>query len=280
MSTQFISFDYALKRVLRDKANYDVLEGFMSELLEYNVKVKDIVESELDNEKFNRVDILVENEKGELMMVELQFSYGLDYLLQMALGVGKIIINKKYSKLRKVIAINIVYFEEEQEDDYVYRSNTVFRGIHVDDELQPDAFQCERYGIETPADIYPEYYILKIKQFNDKITDKLDEWIYFLKHNSVKDEFTAKGLDKIRKVLLYENLTSEEKAEYDRIQDVRYQNWNMLYSAELKGKVEGRIEGRIEGRTEAREEYESKLAEKEAALARALAELAALKNNK
>ncbi|MDR2706634.1 MAG: hypothetical protein LBC02_12715, partial [Planctomycetaceae bacterium] len=58
-----ISFDYALKRLLRNKSNYDVLEGFLSVLLKTDVKVKSIGESESNKEhekdKYNKVDILV-----------------------------------------------------------------------------------------------------------------------------------------------------------------------------------------------------------------------------
>ncbi|MDR1595006.1 MAG: hypothetical protein LBS43_11075, partial [Prevotellaceae bacterium] len=104
-----------------------------------------------------------------------------------------------------------------------------------------------------------------------------DEWIYFFKHNSVKDEFTAKGLSKVRKVLLYENLTPNEKAEYDKILEVRRDNQVALDSALLRVRVEYELQLASE-----REEKEAALArerEKEAALARALAELEALKNN-
>ncbi|MDR1595108.1 MAG: PD-(D/E)XK nuclease family transposase, partial [Prevotellaceae bacterium] len=64
-----ISFDYALKRLLRNKANYDVLEGFLSELFGYDVKVQNIVESETNKDnktdKYNKFDILIEDEKGK-----------------------------------------------------------------------------------------------------------------------------------------------------------------------------------------------------------------------
>ncbi|MCL2131193.1 MAG: Rpn family recombination-promoting nuclease/putative transposase, partial [Lentimicrobiaceae bacterium] len=65
-----ISFDWAMKRLLRSKANFDVLEGFLSELLRREIKIKNIAESEgnkADKEdKFNRVDILVEADDREL----------------------------------------------------------------------------------------------------------------------------------------------------------------------------------------------------------------------
>ncbi|MDR2027548.1 MAG: hypothetical protein LBQ01_08325, partial [Prevotellaceae bacterium] len=138
------------------------------------------------------------------------------------------------------------------------------------------------------------------KQFDDKIRDKFDEWIYFFKHNSIKDEFTAKGLDRVRETLLYENLTDEEKQEYKRIADVNLQNKNVIYTAECEGEMRGEMKARQEYEPKLahereekeaalatlareREEKEAALArerEKEAALARAIAELDALKNKK
>jgi hypothetical protein len=70
----FISFDWALKRLLRDKANFGVLEGFVSTLLERPVKIHRLLESEgnkdRDDAKLNRVDLLAEDSDGELLLVE------------------------------------------------------------------------------------------------------------------------------------------------------------------------------------------------------------------
>jgi hypothetical protein len=166
--------------------------------------------------------------------------------------------------LPKVISINIVYFDLGEGDDYVYHSSSIFKGIHTNNELQLSDLQCKKYDKKIPADIYPEYYILKIKQFDDKAKDKLDEWIYFFKHNSVKDEFIAKGLDKVRKTLLYDNLTPEEKKEYDRILDIHLQNETMIYTAEYKGE--------LRGEEKARQEYEQKLSRERAEKERERAE--------
>ncbi len=36
---RLISFDWALKRLLRSKANFGILEGFLSELLDDDVRI-------------------------------------------------------------------------------------------------------------------------------------------------------------------------------------------------------------------------------------------------
>jgi uncharacterized protein (UPF0305 family) len=61
-----------------------------------------------------------------------------------------------------------------------------------------------------PYEIFPEYYVIKVNQFNDIATSTLDEWIYYLKNNEIKDEFTAQGIDKAKKLLRVDNLSEED----------------------------------------------------------------------
>jgi len=82
-----ISFDWALKRLLRHKANFGILEGFLSVLLGRDLTVRQILESEGNQDeagqKINRVDILVEEASGELVIIELQYSSELDCFYRM-----------------------------------------------------------------------------------------------------------------------------------------------------------------------------------------------------
>jgi predicted transposase/invertase (TIGR01784 family) len=266
-----ISFDYALKRLLRDKANFEVLEGFLSELLLKDVKVKSIGESESNREgpkdKHNRVDILVEEESGEILLIELQFTQQIDFLQRMLYGVSKAITERMvrgddYIKVRKVYSINIVYFDLGQGEDYVYHGKTRFMGLHKNDELHLSSTQRKAFGRETAADLYPEYYILKINSFDDLAKDTLDEWLYFFKHNVIKDEFKAKGMEKAREALKRDNLTPEERKEYEYILDIRSDNLSYYASARDTGREEGREEGRIE-REKLAEELEKEREERE-----------------
>ncbi len=43
---RLIRFDWAVKRLLRNKANFVILEGFLSELLSDDIKINNILESE------------------------------------------------------------------------------------------------------------------------------------------------------------------------------------------------------------------------------------------
>ena len=281
-----ISFDYALKRLLRNKANYAVLEGFLSELLMRDIVVKSIGESESNKEhardKYNRVDVLVEDASGEILLIELQFSIEMDFLHRMLYGVSKslterIVQGEEYLEVKKIYSINIVYFDLGQGEDYVYHGKTHFKGLHRHDELQLSKAQRETFGKEIAGDIYPEYYILKINNFDDVAKDTLDEWIYFFKHNAIKDEFKAKGLDKAREVLDRAKLSPEEQRTYDYLQMQRSHDLSMIASSKLEGKIEGREEGKIEGREEGREEGRKEREKLAKELEAALAELARLK---
>jgi predicted transposase/invertase (TIGR01784 family) len=218
-----VSFDWAMKRLLRQKANFDVLEGFLSELLCRKIIIKHIGESEGNKsnkrDKTNRVDIMVEADDRELVIVELQFDSEDDYFQRMLYGVSKAIteyINEgdPYSEIRKVYSINIVYFDLGEGDDYVYNGVTRFAGLHTHNELLLTEKQRELYAKTIPRELYPEYYIIKVRGFNDMAKNTLDQWIYYLKNNKIRDDFTAQGIDKARNILAFDNLSDAEKKDY------------------------------------------------------------------
>lgn len=228
MSKKLISFDWAIKKLLRNKANFIVLEGFLSELLFDNIVINSILESEgnqeYDDDKFNRVDILTKNSKNELIIIEIQSTYEIDYFHRMAYSVSKSIsenlnLNDKYGAIKKVISVNIVYFDLGQGSDYIYKGKTDFRGIHQNDLLDLSPKQKSTFTKDTISDIFPEYYLIKVNQFNDIAKDTLDEWIYFLKNSEVKNEFKAKGLKEAGDVLDIMRLSKEDEYGYNRYID-------------------------------------------------------------
>jgi predicted transposase/invertase (TIGR01784 family) len=263
MKQKLIRFDWALKRLLRNKANYDILEGFLSELLKEDIKIQSILESESNKvkreDKYNRVDLLVENSKKELIIIEIQSTSEFDYLQRLLYGASKLLVENiqkgmSYSEIKKIISVSIVYFNLGQGEDYIYEGKTHFIGLHKKDELKLSETQKELYKTDQISKIYPEYYILKINQFNDVAKDTLDEWIYFLKNEEIKDGFKAKGLEKARKELSILELSEEERKEYDSYQEYLHYEASMIESSYGLGKMEGHKEGKQEGIKEGREE--------------------------
>jgi predicted transposase/invertase (TIGR01784 family) len=255
MSKKLIRFDWAIKRLLRNKANFVVLEGFLSELLFDNIKIEQILESEsnqeYDDDKFNRVDILTHNSKNELIIIEIQSTYEIDYFHRMAYGVSKSIsenlkLGQKYSEIKKVISINIVYFDLGQGQDYIYRGKTDFKGLHQNDVLGLSEKQKQTFLKQEVADIFPEYYLLKVNQFNDIAKDTLDEWVYFLKNSEVKDNFKAKGLKEANEVLDIMRLEKEDQYGYNRYLDSLHLKASEVFSLQSEAEFKVRDERSIE----------------------------------
>ena len=278
MKDNFIRFDWAMKRLLRDKSNYVVLEGFLSTLLNEDLRICRFLESESnqtdETDKFNRADILVEDCKGRLLIVEVQNNRELDYFHRMLYGVSKTIseyinLGDDYDKVRKLYSINIVYFDLGQGKDYVYHGKTIFRGLHnPNDVLKLSVRQQELFIGKDAGDIFPEYYVLRVNDFDKVAKTPLDEWIKFLKTGEIDKEATAKGLPEARERLRIDTLPDVEKRAYYRdMEALRYQRsviktgWDEGHTEGFKeGKAKGMAEGREEGRAEGRAEGEKKKA--------------------
>jgi predicted transposase/invertase (TIGR01784 family) len=259
MAMKLVRFDWAMKHLLRDKANYSVLEGFLSVLLSEKVTIKQILSSQANKEtqddKYNDVDILVENAKGELIIIEVQNTKEYDYFHRILYGTSKVIAEyikegKAYEDVKKVISVTIAYFDLGQGEDYVYHGTNTFLGIHKGDVLTLSDKQKDLYGKQHVFQIYPEYWIIKAGIFDEEqVHDELDEWIYFFKTGEVKDEFTAAGLSEAKEKLNKLKLTPEERKEYDafvaRLRKLAsYQETEMedvkdlLKEAKLEAKIE------------------------------------------
>lgn len=229
-SRKVVSLDWAIKKLLRSKVNFVILEGFLSELLYEDITIEEILESESNQDynldKFNRVDIKIKNSKAEIIIVEIQFDYEYDYFQRMLYGTSKALVEHiktgdAYGSMVKVISINILYFELGLGSDYVYHGFTDFVGIHDHHRLKLSSKQQEVYKKEFPSDLYPEYYLIKVNGFDNVAKNSLDEWIYFLKNEEIKAEFKAKGIKEAYDALSILNLSDKEKKIYDKYEDDR-----------------------------------------------------------
>jgi predicted transposase/invertase (TIGR01784 family) len=150
------SFDWAMSRLLKSKANFVVLEGFLSELLMDDIK------------------ILV--------------------------------------------------------------------GLHHKDHLKLSPKYQKFFQYETPDDLFPEYYLININKFDNVAKTPLDEWIYFLKNETIEDSFTAKGLKKAKEVLDIMKLSPAERRDYENFLDNQRSKRSSYDTATYKGIQKGREE--------------------------------------
>lgn len=259
LKDRYIRFDWAIKRLLRQKANFDVLEGFLTVFIGEEVKIVEILESEgnqqTPDDKFNRVDIKARNSKGEIILVEVQNTSELYYLERILYGVAKAItehihLGDTYKEVKKVYSISILYFDIGKGADYLYVGQNKFIGVHTNDQLVITAKEKGAFVQKSPAEIFPEYILVRVNEFDKVAVTPLEEWVAYLKSGVIKENTTAPGLQEARKKLQYYSMTDAERYAYDEhLNAVMIQN-DVLGNAREEGLAEGRAEGLAEGRAE------------------------------
>lgn len=255
LQDRYIRFDWAIKRLLRQKANFDVLEGFLTVFLGEKVSVLEILESEGNQEsaddKFNRVDIKARNSKDEIIIIEVQNTRELYYLERILYGVAKAItehihMGDRYYKVKKVYSISILYFDIGKGDDYLYHGQNQFIGVHTKDHLQVNVKEKDAIVSRLPADIFPEYILIRVNEFDKVAVTPLEEWMKYLKDGIIRPDTKAPGLGEAREKLKYYSMSPAERMAYDKhLSAVMVQN-DVLDSAKLEGRLEGIAEGRAE----------------------------------
>lgn len=266
--SKYIRFDWAMKRLLRQKANFGILEGFLTTLLGMKIKIKNMLESESnqddENDKYNRVDMLAENDKGELFLIEVQNNTEYAYFQRMLFGTSKLVTEyiKKgegYENIRKIYSVNIVYFSLGKGTDIVYHGKTEFRGIHNGDLLELSPFQRQKFNVDAVSDLYPEYYILKVNDFNRVAKNSLEEWVYYLNTGDVPQGAKAPGMEEVKEQLTIDRMNKSERSAYYKHLDNIVILRDNIYTGREEGRLEGRAEGREEGRIAERKENARKM---------------------
>ena len=267
LQDRYIRFDWAIKRLLRQKANFDVLDGFLTVMLNEEIKIVEILESEGNQEsaddKFNRVNIKALNSKGEIIIVEIQNTREIHYLERILYGVAKAItehisLGEDYRQIKKVYSISILYFDIGIGTDYFYHGQNHFIGVHTHDHLRINTRERNVLVSRLPSEIFPEYILIRVNEFDKVARTSLDEWVKYLKDGTIRPDTTAPGLREAREKLKYYSMSPQERLAYDRHLDaVMIQNdvidtakWEGQLEGEAKGKAEGLVEGEAKGLAE------------------------------
>jgi predicted transposase/invertase (TIGR01784 family) len=272
---ELVSFDWALKKLLRAKANFKVLEGFLSELLRDDITIIEVIESEgnkeTKNDKHNRVDVLVKDRLKRHIVIEVQYAREDDYLQRIIYGTAKILTEslstgKLYKDIARVVSVSIVYFDLGQGEDYVYEGRTEFRGVHRHDRLGLNEFQRSMFHVASVEEVFPEYYILKVNKFDDIARDGLDQWVYFLKNGSIKPSFTGKGLKEAQTALDVMKLSESEHRAYESFLDAQRIEIGVAQSTVLRAEAaEARAEAAVHQKEEAVHQREEAFRQREEA---------------
>ena len=267
---KYIRFDWAMKRLLRQKANFGILEGLLTTLLGMQIKIQRMLESESnqddEDDMYNRVDMLAENDKGELFLIEVQNNTEFAYFQRMLFGTSKLITEyiKKgegYENVRKVYSVNIVYFSLGKGTDIVYHGKTEFRGIHNGELLELSPFQKQKFNADIVSDLYPEYYILKVNDFNRVAKSSIEEWAYYLNTGNVPSDAKAPGMEEVKEQLTIDKMNKTERNAYYRHLDNIVILRDNIYTEREEGRMEGIVEGIAKGIEEERRRNAKKMLE-------------------
>ena len=268
MPRNIISFDWALKYTLRDKANFDVLEGLFSTILDRPVKIDDLLESESNqgapDERLIRLDLKARLGNGELALIEFQYKPEHHFFRRLLFYTSKTLVEhvksgSHYEGLPKVYTISVCDFRLGRGDDYVYHGRQKFVGLHSQQELRLNSSEAKRMSLRVIEDIFPEYILISLGNFPDKVQTQLDEWLYTLKTGFVEESFSAPGLNQAAERLDLLKLNSEDRKRYEdfafnqriainqtraEVDDARNEG---RVEGEAKGRAEGEAKGRVEG---------------------------------
>ncbi|WP_075965063.1 Rpn family recombination-promoting nuclease/putative transposase [Parabacteroides massiliensis] len=260
LQDRYIRFDWAIKRLLRQKANFGVLEGFLTVMIGEEVKILEILESEGNqtafDDKFNRVDVKALNSKGEIIIVEVQNTRELYYLERILYGVAKAItehisLGESYQKVKKVYSISILYFDLGVGTDYFYHGQNHFIGVHTGDQLRINTRDRDAVIPRLPAEIFPEYILIRVNEFDKVASTPLDEWIEYLKDGTIRPDTTVPGLREAREKLKYDSMTRGERYAYEEHLTNVVILEDAIENAKWEGLTEGKAEGLAEGETKA-----------------------------
>lgn len=268
--SKYIRFDWAIKRILRDVANKEVLEGLIQVLIKEPVTITEILESENTKDSFedkgNRVDVKAKTEKGEIIIVEVQLTKERDFFQRIIFGTattinGQIGIGQDYRVIKKVYSINILYFNFGSGDDYAFHGVTTFRGmtnknaeLKLNTRSEREYMDSERRRMTSPDEVFPEYFLLIVDRFNEVAKTPIEEWMAYLKDGAIRDDTTTPGLQEARRKLEYMSMTEEERQAYREYMVSVHAAQDAIETAKADGRAEGLAEGREEGRAEGREE--------------------------
>ena len=267
-----IRFDWAAKNILRDKASFVILEGFLSALLGEKVTIMELLESESNRQrrtaKANRVDVKAKNSKGEIFLIEIQQSSETDYIERIVFSTAKTIAEHvdsgiDYTQVKKVYSVNIVYFNLGEGSDYLYHGQSILRGVNTGDTLLMSGKDDKGIRMVSPKNVFPEYYILRVKKFDDEEPGTaLGEWMRYFKWGYIDPNTKVPGLREAMEQLNVLKLSDQDRKRYEYdLYDSHYEE-DIVDTARFEGREEGLAQGRMEGLEQGRQLEKEAMAKK------------------
>ena len=245
-----ISFDFAIKYLLRNKGDYDIVEGFISALLAMEgykpVKINALLESESNREsadlKRSIADLVVQDEDDNKYIVEIERSFTPNFMHKACFNTSRLVVdsisgNQDYTTIKKVFHISLLYFATQEMKKPIYHGKTI---IHEVDTAHPVNVRIANQGLVMfeHKNVFPEYFFISIPLFDEAIHQEIDEWLYMMKHSEVREDFKSPYMKKVQERLAVLKMSEADRMAYYSYLKEAVHSQDVLMAATEKGKTE------------------------------------------
>ena len=252
-----ISFDYAIKYLLKDKGDYSIVEGFISALLKTigykDVKIVALLETESNKEdsksKRSLADVIVEDEDHHKYIIEIERNVKDSFIHKSCFNTSRLIVDnlaqrEDYTQIVKVFHISLLYFPVGQ--GAIYHGKTIIHEIETNEKLSVHIRNQETQQIFDATDILPEYFYISVPLFNDRLEKEIDDWLYVMKYDNIPVKFHSPYMQQVAEKLSILKMTPTERANYSYYRKKLYNDRDELQAAEARGVDKGKAERNIE----------------------------------
>jgi predicted transposase/invertase (TIGR01784 family) len=260
-----VSFDYAIKYLLKDKGDYGIVEGFISALLKTkgysDVKIVSLLETESNKEdpkdKRSIADLIVEDVNHNKYIIEIERNVKNSFIHKACFNTSRLIVDnlaqrEDYTQIVKVFHISLLYFPIDQgagsRAGTIYHGKTIIHEIETNERLSVHLKNQETNEVFDATDILPEYFFISVPNFNDRLIDEIDDWLYVMKHDNVPKTFHSPYMSQVAEKLSILKMSKDERAEYTYYLKKVYNDRDELQAAESRGLEKGKAEGEAKER--------------------------------
>jgi predicted transposase YdaD len=246
MEKPLISFDFAIKYLLKNKGDYDIIEGFISALFASQgyppIKINALLDTESNKEELEMkksiADLVVEDAEGNKYIVEIERAYTPNFMHKACFNSSRLVVDgiygsQDYTTIKKIFHISLLYFSTKEMQKPIYHGKTI---VHEVDTKHPVDVSIANEGLvifNTP-NVFPEYFFISVPMFDDVINSEIDEWLYVMKHSEIRKEFKSPYMTKVSERLSVIKMSSDERNEYIYYQKQSVHSQDILNSAEAK----------------------------------------------
>ena len=253
-----VSFDYAIKYLLKDKGDYSIVEGFISALLATKgykkVKIIALLESQSNKEdsksKRSLADLIVEDEDHHKYIIEIERNVKNSFIHKSCFNTSRLIVDnlaqrEDYTQIIKIFHISLLYFPIGSGNGAIYHGKTIIHEVETKERLAVHIKNQETGEVFDATDILPEYFYISIPLFNDRLEKEIDDWLHVMKYDEVPEHYHSAYMAQVAEKLNILKMSSSERANYSYYQKKVYSDRDEMQAAEARGEARGQAQEKI-----------------------------------